>query len=154
MLHFTPSRPAASHTPTSLAPHLNTYPVQPAVSCTPLAPHFHTSNLWPPLIPPIMVGSLPPNFNPFYVKMLCGNIGVCQGCRGSLRQSDGSIPSPPFDMVAARVERRQFRDASGTLRTMHDHQLPTTTFPCSVSVLLSHFSFQWLFTFLQMLQAN
>ena len=80
------------------------------------------SSTFPHIQPPAtidssIVGSLHPNFNPFDVKMLCGNIRVCQGCRGSLRQSDGSIPSPPFDMVAARVERRQFRDASWTLRT-------------------------------------
>ena len=32
--------------------------------------------------------------NPFHIKFLRGNIHVCQGCRGSRRQLDGSIPRP------------------------------------------------------------
>ena len=44
VLHFTPPQSAASHTPTSLAPHLSTYPVQPPASHTPtpLASHLST----------------------------------------------------------------------------------------------------------------
>lgn len=57
------------------------------------------------------------NVNPFYIKPLLGNIRVCQGCRGTLRLPDGSIPVAPFDMVVARMERRAFRDATGTLKT-------------------------------------
>ena len=71
--------------------------------------------------PPVSIG-LPPhiqtpqtNVNPFYLKPLCGNIRVCQGCRGNLRLPNGSIPAPPFDIVVARMERRLFRDADGTL---------------------------------------
>ena len=56
------------------------------------------------------------NVNPFYLKKLQGNIRVCQGCRGSLRLLDGTIPAPPFDIVVARVERRPYRDAGGTLK--------------------------------------
>ena len=55
--------------------------------------------------------------NPFFVKVLAGNIRVCQGCRGSLRHTDGSIPSPPFDLVIARMEKRSYRDSSGILKT-------------------------------------
>ena len=56
-----------------------------------------------------------PNINPFFLRLLGGNIRVCQGCRGSLRMKDQSIPSPPFNLVIARAERRQFRDSSGEL---------------------------------------
>ena len=34
-----------------------------------------------------------------------------------MRSADGAIPSPPFDIVIVPYERRQFRDASGTLKT-------------------------------------
>ena len=50
------------------------------------------------------------------LKPLCGNIRVCQGCRGSLRLPNGSVPAPPFDIVA-RMETLSFRDADGTLHT-------------------------------------
>ena len=61
--------------------------------------------------------SQPPNVNPFYVKFIAGNIRVCQGCKGSLKTTDNRIPTPPFDIVAARSENRPFRDASGNLIT-------------------------------------
>lgn len=54
-----------------------------------------------------------PNVNPFYFKFISGNIRVCQGCKGSLKTTDNWIPTPPFDIAAARP----FRDASGTLIT-------------------------------------
>ena len=46
-----------------------------------------------------------------------GNIRICQGCRGSVRSADGYIPSPPHDVVVARLEKRHFQDQSGTLKT-------------------------------------
>ena len=58
-----------------------------------------------------------PNTNPFYVKFIHGNIRMCQGCRSTLRSSDGSIPAPPFNLVIARAERRSFRYKSGVLIT-------------------------------------
>ena len=60
-----------------------------------------------------------PNVNPFYLKFIKGNIRVCQGCRGSLKTSDGAVPSPspPFDLTIARAEQRPFRDSSGNLIT-------------------------------------
>ena len=67
--------------------------------------------------PPPLISVVEQNVNPFYLKKLTGNIRVCQGCRGSLRLADGSIPNPPNDLVVARLERRQFRDSSGTLKT-------------------------------------
>ena len=63
-----------------------------------------------------------PNSNPFYVRFIQGNIRVCQGCRSTLRLSDNSVPAPPFDLVVARAERRQFRDKFGTLVTPQREQ--------------------------------
>ena len=63
-----------------------------------------------------------PNTNPFYVKFLQGNIRICQGCRSTVRLSDGNIPAPPFNLVVARAERRSFRDKFGTLVTPQKEQ--------------------------------
>ena len=54
---------------------------------------------------------------PFVLKQLKGNIRICQGCRGTLRLPDGTIPSPPYDIVISHMERRPFKDTSGTVRT-------------------------------------
>ena len=64
-----------------------------------------------------MISVAKQNVNPFYLKKLTGNIRICQGCRGSLQAADGSIPSPPYDIVVARLEKRPFRDQSGVLKT-------------------------------------
>lgn len=50
--------------------------------------------------------------NLFFVHFLVGNIHVCQGCRGSLKLPDGSIPSPSNDIVVACLERRPYFDKS------------------------------------------
>ena len=57
------------------------------------------------------------NVKPFYLKLITGNIRTCQGCRSTLRTTDGKIPSPPYDLAIARAERRPYRDTSGNLRT-------------------------------------
>jgi hypothetical protein len=57
------------------------------------------------------------NLHPFILKLLGGNIRVCQGCRNSLRLSDGQVPPPPFNVVVARMEKRPFRDVTGNVRT-------------------------------------
>ena len=41
----------------------------------------------------------------FFVRFIVGNIRVCQGCTGSLRLSDGSVPSTPNNIVIACLER-------------------------------------------------
>ena len=66
--------------------------------------------------------STQPNTNPFYVKFIVGNMRVCQGCRGMLKRSDGSVPASPFDLCAARAERRSFRDSNGILITPQKEQ--------------------------------
>lgn len=73
----------------------------------------------PPLIPVSGPSTQPlvPNVNPFYCKLLGGNIRVCRGCRGNLRTADGGIPPPPYDMIIARAERCTFRNSSGELIT-------------------------------------
>ena len=70
-----------------------------------------------PPAPPTVLPANPPNVNQFYLKFIKGNIRVCQGCRGSLKTSDGAVPSPPFDLAVARAEQRPFRDSSGDLIT-------------------------------------
>ena len=72
----------------------------------------------PPLVhPSVHPPANPPNVNPFFLKFIQGNIRICQGCRGSLRTSDGALPSPPFDLAVARAEQRPFRDLRGNLIT-------------------------------------
>ena len=66
--------------------------------------------------PPPLISAAQLNVNSFYLKKLTGNIRICQGCRGSLRLADWRIPDPPH-VVVARLERRPFRDPSGTLKT-------------------------------------
>lgn len=61
--------------------------------------------------------SASPTSNPFYLKLIQGNIRMCQGCRNSLRAADGTILPPPHDIAIARAERRSFRDSSGNLIT-------------------------------------
>ena len=65
--------------------------------------------------PPTSLGSS--SSNPFFLKFIQGNIRVCQGCRGSIRKVDGSIPQALFDLAVARFERRPYRDKTGELRT-------------------------------------
>ena len=67
--------------------------------------------------PPPLISVTQQNVNPFYMKKLTGNIRICQGCRESLRAADGSIPSPPYDIIIAHLEKRPFRDQSGALKT-------------------------------------
>ena len=63
-----------------------------------------------------------PTPNPFFVKFIQGNIRVCQGCRGSLKNLDNSLPKPPFELAVARFERRPYRDKSGEWRTPSQEQ--------------------------------
>ena len=90
-------------------------PVPPPV--TSVAPGgIYTSplNIQPQVLSPSSTSV--PNTNPFYVRFIEGNIRKCQGCKGFLRDSNGGIPAPPFDVCTARAERRTFRDAAGFLR--------------------------------------
>lgn len=52
----------------------------------------------------------PKSSHPFFIRFIAGNIHMCQGCKNSVRLSDGFIPSPPHDIVVARLERRQYFD--------------------------------------------
>ena len=83
---------------------------------------FGTSSVPPPLSgiqqqAHSPVQHLEKNSNPFFVRFIAGNIRVCQDCRGSLRLSDGSVPSTPNNIVITHLERRQYFDkASGMWR--------------------------------------
>ena len=82
-----------------------------------------------PLRPPPLINIPQQNVNPFFLKQLSGNIWVCQGCRGSSRLADGSIPGPPYDVVVAHLEKRPFRDPTGAMRT--PSRASVHTLPCS-----------------------
>ncbi len=45
------------------------------------------------------------NSNSFTLRRVSGNIRVCQSCRCSSRNADGSIPGPPRDLCVARLDR-------------------------------------------------
>ena len=51
---------------------------------------------------------LPPQSHPFVLKFVAGNIRICQSCRSSLREVDGSIHSAPYDLCISRLEKRPF----------------------------------------------
>ena len=100
------------HSPAYLS---KTPPVQPSNQVQ--APEFQsplTQFQFPTYSSQSMIGQ---NTNPFYLKKLSGNIRICQGCRGSLRLASGVIPNPPHDIVVARLEKRQYHDPSGVLKT-------------------------------------
>ena len=88
--------------------------------------------------PPTSLGSS--SSNPFFLKFIQGNIRVCQGCRGSVRKVDSSIPQAPFDLAVARFERR---DKTGELRTptldqaAHYHIQPSCIQTVSPSFVLT-----------------
>ena len=72
----------------------------PSFSNISFTPHYQ--------IPAMQFPSLPQNCNPFVLKFVAGNIRVCQSCRSSLRQVDGSVPFPPYDLCVSRLERRPY----------------------------------------------
>ena len=51
-----------------------------------------------------------PNVNPFRLKQMNFRIKVCQGCRGPLQSSSGTVTEAPFDFCVARKERRTYKD--------------------------------------------
>ena len=83
---------------------------------------FIFQNTASPSVTPTFHLSPQPNTNPFYVKFIVGNMRVCQGCKGMLKRSDGSVPASPFDLCVARAERRSFRDSNGILITPQKEQ--------------------------------
>lgn len=74
------------------------------------------------VVGPSPAASVAPNINPFFVRIIQGNIRMCQGCRTSLRNVDGSIPLPPYDLAVARYEKRSYRDKFGELHTPQREQ--------------------------------
>ena len=51
-----------------------------------------------------------PNVNPFRLKQMNFRIKVCQGCRGPLQSSSGTVTDAPIDFCVARKERRTYKD--------------------------------------------
>jgi len=55
--------------------------------------------------------SFPPllqNCNPFVLKFVTGNIRICQSCRSSLRQMNGTIYCQPYNLCVSRLERMPY----------------------------------------------
>ena len=73
------------------------------------------------------------NVNLFYLKVLSGNIRVCQGCWACLRPADGSI---------GHFERRPFHDQSGSIKTPSKLALHITILGCHVSGQVNQLFFQ------------
>lgn len=46
--------------------------------------------------------------HPFTFKFMTSRIRKCQGCKGSLRMADNSLPSPPNDLIVSQMENRPF----------------------------------------------
>ena len=61
------------------------------------------------------------NTNPFFIKLLTNRIEVCQGCRGSLKSPQGTIPAPPFNYCVARKEKRPYKDKDENMRISGNH---------------------------------
>ena len=88
------------------------------------SPAGHSINPWfYPYMAPTDVSSpplnpAPLNPNPFYLKFIRGSIRTCQGCRGSLRAGDSSIPGAPNDLCIARTKKRPYRDIVDKVKSM------------------------------------
>ena len=50
-----------------------------------------------------------PNVNPFCLKLMNFRIKVCQGCRGPLQSSSGTVTDAPFDFCVVRKEWRTYK---------------------------------------------
>ena len=44
----------------------------------------------------------PLNINPFYVKVIAGNMSVSR-VQGELKMANGAVPPPPFNLAIARM---------------------------------------------------
>ena len=50
------------------------------------------------------------NISKIRLKQMNFRIKVCQGCRGPLQSSSGTVTKAPFDLCVARKERRTYKD--------------------------------------------
>ena len=54
--------------------------------------------------------------NPFSLKFITNRISKCQGCKGSLRNPDNSLPTVPDDLIVSCMECRPFVASDGTVK--------------------------------------
>ena len=60
-----------------------------------------------------------PNLSPSRLMQMNFRIKFCQGCRGPLQSSSGTVTDAPFDFCVARKERRTYKDPqTGQLCTL------------------------------------
>ena len=81
--------------------------------------HLH---LWVRTDTALHSAALLPNTNPCCVRFIEGNIHMCQGCKSFLRNAHGVGLTAPFNLCAARAERRSFRNVGGVLVTRRKEQ--------------------------------
>ena len=113
----------------SSSPHPSIY-APTTLHTPPFQPDYTSAPYSSPFPPNFAVQ--PTNPNLFYLKLITGNIRMCQGCRGSLRCADSTIPDPPYNLCIARAEQRPYRDPSGNLVT------PTAYKPSHYHVALTY----------------
>ena len=82
----------------------------PTVQCSQIQANYsHGFQMQPIHYPAATINNLQqPNYNPFILKFITGNIRICQSCRSSLRKADGSTYQAPFDLCISRLEKRPF----------------------------------------------
>ena len=47
---------------------------------------------------------------------ILSRISKCQGCKGSLKTAEGTLPQPPDDLIVSRMECRPFVAPDGTVK--------------------------------------
>ena len=50
----------------------------------------------------------PPQVRPFVLKFITGNVRICQSCRYSFREVDGTVYSAPYDPCVSRLVKKPF----------------------------------------------
>ena len=100
------------------SPNISSFEQFPMYNYFPMSPvNPHLQGQGKQIVSNSPVVPVPPNNNPFFVRFIEGNIRMCQGCRSSLRYSNGLVPLPPFNLCIGRAEQRSYRDSAGVLRT-------------------------------------
>ena len=71
--------------------------------------------------------------HPFTFKFMTSRISKCQGCKGSLKTAEGTLPQPPDDLIVSRMECRPFVAPDGTVKV-----------PSKLSAVHYHFKMECL----------
>ena len=91
-----------------LPPQQMSFPSSPQMASLPQMSFHSLPQMSFHLLPQMSFHSLPHNRNPFILKFVIGNIRICQSCRSSLREVNGTVHFPPYDLCVLRLERRPY----------------------------------------------